>query len=100
MILIYKDKKYGGENAVEIVRAVERDAAGYTTRGASVQDFLTWSLEQMADLIPMRELDVSPHLSDETIAFNYLCLLESYGIAAFYETRSAVPLAGERAKIE
>ncbi len=47
----------------------------------------------MADRIPERELDVSPNLSDETVAFNYLCLLDNYEIGTFYDTRSPVHLS-------
>ncbi len=46
-------------------------------------------MARLADRIPMRELEVSPHLSDETIAFNYLCLLDNYEIGTFYDTRSS-----------
>lgn len=87
MIFIYDSKKYVGKTAVRIVRAVERDAAGYADKGGSIRDFLVWSLEGMADLIPERELDVSPDLADETIAFNYLCLLDNYEVGTFYDTR-------------
>jgi hypothetical protein len=87
MIFIYDSKKYIGKTAVGIVRAVERDIAEYANKGGSIRDFLVWSLERMADLIPERELDVSPNLSDETIAFNYLCLLDNYEIGTFYDTR-------------
>jgi hypothetical protein len=47
----------------------------------------------MADRIPQRELDVSAKLSDETIAFNYLCLLDNYGVGNLYDTRPPVPLS-------
>jgi len=86
MIFIYNDKKYFGKTAVRIVRAVESDAAGYAGKGGAIRDFLVWSLERMADQIPERELDVSLKLSDETIAFNYLCLLDNYQIADFDDT--------------
>ncbi len=87
MIFIYNNKRYVGKTAVRIVRAVERDAAGYAGRGGSIRDFLLWSLARLVDRIPQRELDVSPNLGDETIAFNYLCLLDNYEIGTFYDTR-------------
>lgn len=90
MIFIFNDIKYSGETAVGIVRAIELDTPDYTLRGKRVQDFLVWSLARLADAIPPRELEISPHLGDENIAFNYLCLLDNYGIGAFYETRAAV----------
>ena len=88
MIFTYNHKKYLGKTAVRIVRAVEGDAAGYANKGGSLRDFLVWSLARLADRIPERELDVSPNLSDETIAFNYLCLLDNYGIGTLHDTRS------------
>lgn len=89
MIFIYNSKKYLGKTAVRIVRAIERDTAEYENQSETIQDFLIWSLAGMADRIPERELDVSPNLSDETIAFNYLCLLDNYEVGIFYDTRSA-----------
>ncbi|MCY7347770.1 MAG: hypothetical protein LH614_16350 [Pyrinomonadaceae bacterium] len=91
MIFIYNSKKYLGKTAVRIVRAIERDTAEYANKTGTIKDFLIWSLARMADRIPMRELEVSPHLPDETIAFNYLCLLDNYEIGAFYDTRSLAP---------
>lgn len=87
MMFIRANKKYLGKTAVRIVRALERDAAEYANNGGSIREFLVWSLERMADRIPQRELDVSPNLGDETIAFNYLCLLDNYEIGTFYDTR-------------
>ncbi len=89
MIFICDNRKYLGKTAVRIVRALERDAAEYANEGGSIRDFLVWSLARMADRIPLRELDVSPNLADETIAFNYLCLLDNYEIGTFYDTRSS-----------
>ena len=90
MIFIYNDKKYLGKSAARIVRAIECDAE-YPNKGGAMQDFLVWSLEQFADRIPLRELEVSPSLSDETIAFNYLCLLDNYEIGTLYDTRQSLP---------
>jgi hypothetical protein len=87
MNFIFENKRYSGETAVEIVRAIERDARDYPTRGAGVPDFLSWSMARLADAIPLRELEVSPHLSDETVAFNYLCLLDNYGIGILQNVR-------------
>jgi hypothetical protein len=95
MIFIINDKKYSGETAAGIVRAIERDTPDYAPRGGRVQDFLVWSLARLADSIPPRELEISPHLGDETIAFNYLCLLDNYGVGAFYETRAAAVPAND-----
>lgn len=86
MVLIYNGKKYFGKTAVEIVRAVERDDGEYPKKGGSVREFLLWSLRRMADRIPRRELDVSVSLADETIAFNFLCLLDNYEIGVLYDS--------------
>jgi hypothetical protein len=91
MIFIFNDKVYSGETAVGIVRAIERDTPDYAPRGARVQDFLVWSLARLADAIPPRELEISPQLGDETIAFNYLCLLDNYGLGTLRVTQAAAP---------
>ena len=91
MIFIYNNKKYLGKTAARIVRAIELDTPEYENQNATIRDFLIWSLARMADRIPLRELDVSPNLSDETIAFNYLCLLDNYEIGTFYDTRALAP---------
>jgi hypothetical protein len=96
MLFIYENKRYSGETAVEILRAVERDSAEYQNKNGTVQDFLIWSMEKMSDQIPSRELDVSPKLSDETLAFNYLCLLDSYKIAVFNNNDSLSISSGQR----
>ena len=83
MLFIFNNKKYLGKTAVKILRSVERDTEDYPNQNGTVQQFLIWSLEQLSDRIPMRELDVSPRLSDETLAFNYFCLLDSYKIGVF-----------------
>ena len=93
MIFIYNNKKYLGKTAVKIVRAVALDTPEYENQTGTIEEFLSWSLERMADRIPQRELDVSANLSDETIAFNYLCLLDNYGIGNLYDTRSPAPLS-------
>ncbi len=83
MLFIYNNKKYPGKTAVEIVHAIARNTVEYSNSEGRIQDFLIWSLVRMADRLPLRELDISPHLSDETLAFNYLCLLDNYRIGTF-----------------
>lgn len=93
MIFTLNDKNYRGETAVEIVRAIELDNPDYAPRGSKVQDFLAWSLARLADAIPLRELEISPQLGDETIAFNYLCLLDTYGLGNLRITEvAALPM--------
>lgn len=90
-MFIYKNKKYLGKTAVKILRAVEGDAEDYPNKNGTIKDFLVWSMGQMSDQIPLRELDVSPKLSDETLAFNYLCLLDKYKIGTL-ENRQVLPV--------
>ena len=78
MVFIYNAKEYACATAVEVVREMERDADGYPHQGGTIRDFLRWSLARLADQIHMRELDTSVHLSDEALAFSYLCLLDEY----------------------
>ena len=72
-------KSYSGESAVEIVRSMERTAAGYPHRGRSVRQFLRWSLNRLGGQLHPRELDLSDTLEDEALALNFLCLCEEYG---------------------
>ena len=84
MVFFYENKKYFGQTAVNIVQALKSDSIDYQSENETIQDFLIWSLERMSDRIPQREIDISPRLSDETLAFNYLCLLDNYKIGRFY----------------
>jgi len=85
MFFILNGRKYEGKTAVKIVREMENDRAEYKRRGEALRDFLVWMLENLADRIPPRELDVSPNLDDETIAFNFLCLLDQLQLGFFEE---------------
>jgi len=78
MIFLYHGKEYAGATAVEIVRQMARDIQFRPLDRGTVRDFLCRSLAELADRVHMRELGTSPHLSDETLAFNYLCLLDEY----------------------
>ena len=88
MIFILNNQKYAAATAVEIVRAIEKDARDYSPAGGSVRDFLSWSLAQFADRIHFRDLENSTHVSDETLAFSYLCLLDEYYIGLLAETKN------------
>jgi hypothetical protein len=70
---------YRGASAIEVVRALERDAAGYANRGESIRRFLLWSLDKLGGTVPPRELDLSASLDDEELALSYLYLLDEYG---------------------
>lgn len=80
MVFTSNGKEYAGATCVEVVRELERDADAYPQHGGTLRDFLRWSLAGLADRVHMRELYLGAHLTDETLAFSYLCLLEQHGI--------------------
>jgi len=64
---------------MEIVRALMREAGRGDARRVALRRFLRDSLEQLRDRIPLRELDVSDRLDDETLALSYLYLRDEFG---------------------
>jgi hypothetical protein len=76
-------KQYSGNSAVEIIRALQRDMMGDRSEKLTLRQFLLWSLSQLDNQIPSRELDVSNKLNDEVIALNYLYLRDDYGAGVF-----------------
>ena len=78
MIFLIDGKNYRGESALEIVQALEQDAADYPHRGRPIRQFMLWSLNQLGDRVPPRELDLSDRLEDEALALSYLCLRDEY----------------------
>ena len=76
-------KQYSGSSAVEIIRALQQDMMGERSQRLSLRQFLLWSLSQLDNQIPSRELDVSDKLSDEVVALNYLYLRDDYGAGRF-----------------
>lgn len=86
MIFRTNEKEYTGATAVEIVRQMAQDAAGFTARGSDAfYEFLQWSLKRFSDRLPARELDLSPRVNDEILARGYLSLRHDYGIGEFTE---------------
>jgi hypothetical protein len=80
MIFRTKKKVYRGKTALEIVRAMESDAADYPYRGQSIRRFLLWSLNRPGlRSIPPRETDLSDRIEDEALALSYLYLCDEYG---------------------
>ena len=77
------EKHYSGVSALEIIRALQCDMMGNRSQRLSLRQFLLWSLSQLDDRIPLRELDVSDRLSDEVVALNYLYLRDDYGAGQF-----------------
>lgn len=78
MIFLIDGKNYRGESALEIVQALEQDATEYPHRGRPIRQFMLWSLNQLGDRVPPRELDLSDRLEDEALALSYLCLRDEY----------------------
>jgi hypothetical protein len=82
---------YRGASAVEVVRALERDATRYPARGDTIRRFLLWSLGELHGTVPPRELDLSATLEDEELALSYLYLLDEYGIGVVSANRTQLP---------
>ena len=79
IVFITNTREYRGATALEIVRELKSDAASYLHKRQPIRHFLLWSLNQMGDRIPPRELDMSTHVDDETLALTYLFLCDEYG---------------------
>ena len=71
--------KYSRRSSLDIVHALQVDLLGGQRQHLSLREFLLWSMSQLRDQIPLRELDVSDKLSNETLALNYLYLRDEYG---------------------
>lgn len=95
MIFRLRKEIYRGASAVEVVRALERDAVDYPYRGQTIRRFLVWSLGQLGDRLPPRELDLSATLGDEELALGYLYLLDEYGAGEVVASRK-IPQIGRR----
>ena len=78
MRFLFEDRAYEGETALEVVNALKIDLLGERASRFSLRQFLLWSLLHLSDRLPLRELDVSDRLSDETVALNYLYLRHEY----------------------
>jgi hypothetical protein len=78
-------KEYAGATAVDIVNAMREDVFGIDRHDTPLPEFLLWSLAKHSNRIPLRELDVSDRLSDETLALNYLYLRAEYGLGELFE---------------
>ena len=79
MIFRADGKDYRASSGVGLVRALERDAPEYPHLGQSIRRFLRWSLKQLSDRIPPRDMDLSNRMEDEALALNYLYLRDEYG---------------------
>jgi hypothetical protein len=79
MLFRIGEKEYTGKSAVDIVDALKFDLPEGEQQRLSVRDFILWSMLQLSDRIPLRELVVSEKLSNEMLALNYLLLRDEYG---------------------
>jgi hypothetical protein len=92
MVFYYKGKEYVGETAIEIVREMARDADWHPRQGYLIRDYLRSELAGLSDRIHLRDLELARHYSEELLAFNYLCLLDEYGVGrlgALTQTRES-----------
>jgi hypothetical protein len=87
VIFLTEGKRYGGGSAVEIVRALEKDAVDFPHREGPIRQFLLWSLNRLRDQLPPRELDLSDRLEDEALALSYLLLCAEYGVGELWAGR-------------
>jgi hypothetical protein len=76
MLFRIGEKQYSGESALEIIDALQLDML--QEQRMSPREFILWSMSQLSDCLPLRELDVSDRLSDEMLALNYLYLRDEY----------------------
>lgn len=90
MLFRIGEKDYSGESAVDIVQALQLDMVGGQRQDLSLREFFLWSMSQLRDRIPLRELDVSDQLSNETLALNYLYLTDEYGAGHLSDVRRPV----------
>ena len=86
MIFRIGKREYLGASALEIIDALQLDLMGEQHQHLSLRQFLLWSMAQLVDRIPLRELDVSDKLSDEMLALNYLYLRDEYGAGELLDT--------------
>lgn len=78
MVFRIDDKDYCG-TATEIVLALESDTQDYPHRGQPVRKFLRWSLQNLRNQIPPRDMHLSKRMKVEELALSYLCLRDEYG---------------------
>jgi hypothetical protein len=76
IVFVYAGTEYVRGTAVEIVRAI----VGKPGATGDVRRVVRDALAALADQVHTRELDVGSRLSDEAVAFNFLCLLDEQGL--------------------
>jgi hypothetical protein len=86
MVLRYGGRDYEAETATEIVLALARDSSA--SERADVRAYVERALARLADAVHPRERAIPRHVPEEAIAFNFLCLLDEYGIGRFSPSTS------------
>jgi hypothetical protein len=86
MIFRLQEKEVSGTSAVNVVRALEREDKEYRHCGGPIRQYLSWSLNRLGGSVPARDLDLSDRLEDETLALDYLLLLDEYGVGEIIST--------------
>ena len=94
MLFRIGEKEYTGKSAVDIVDALKSDMAEGEHKHLCLREFILWSMSQLSDRIPLRELDVSDKLSNEMLALNYLLLRDEYGVGALLGLYVAPKIGG------
>ena len=85
MTFTLRGKDVSGRSALEVVRSLERDDKEYHSCGGPIRQYLIWSLSRLNGSVPPRDLDLSDTLEDETLALDYLLLLDEYGVGKIQE---------------
>ncbi len=87
MIFRYQDKEFQGATAVAVVLQIKNGETDFAAANGSttIREFLEWSLKTLSNRLPLRELDLSPRVSDEIQARAYLSLRHDYGIGQLIE---------------
>jgi len=85
----FEDKSYSGDTALDALRSMAEEAEDYPHSGRSLRLFLAWSLEQLADRLPPRDLDLSDRLDMDELALAYFCLRDEFGVGKLSISQAA-----------
>jgi hypothetical protein len=80
MVFRLREKTFAQGAAIEVLRALEREDRDYPYSGGPIRSYLIWSLSRFNGSVPLRDLDLSDRLEDESSALGYLLLLDEYGV--------------------
>ena len=82
--------EYDGASPLDIVEAMRREATRKGRACPTPREFLRRAHAELGERVPARELDVSDRLSDDTLALNYLCLCDEYGVGELVDAPQSV----------